>query len=322
MDDFMKKYRLAMLGTGDIANFHIEAFKKAGFEINMCASKMNSKRAEQFANTHSIENYYRDPFELIKDHKNWDIILVAIRTEDNFQYLNEIIDLEKLCLIEKPVSTDLNLLKNYTGTSHPKIRVAYNRRFYKTMQIAKTFINENSPVTCRMELPEGIDFQSNNKYDPVLLNTVHGIDLLRYFFGNLEIVNTTKLYSPEGRICTLKNKNNDKVSLLMNWNSPSNFSLNIEAKGKRLELKPFETCKMYKGMDIIEPTDELPIRRYVPKEIMSTSSFPDSENNLKPGFYEQAIEMKNILDNTTPKISASLFDAYKTMKLTQDILNI
>ena len=48
MDDFLKKYRLAMLGTGDIANFHFDAFKSAGFSINHCAAKMNSKRAKNF----------------------------------------------------------------------------------------------------------------------------------------------------------------------------------------------------------------------------------------------------------------------------------
>ena len=30
--NFLKKPRLALLGTGNIANFHVEAFKKAGFE--------------------------------------------------------------------------------------------------------------------------------------------------------------------------------------------------------------------------------------------------------------------------------------------------
>jgi len=316
----MKKYRLAMLGTGDIANFHIEAFKKAGFEINMCASRLDSKRAEQFADTHSIENYYRDPFELIKDHKNWDIILLAIKTEDNFQYLNKIIDLDKLCLIEKPVSTDLNLLKDYTASSYPKIRIAYNRRFYKTMQIAKTFINENSPVICRMELPEYMNPDSPNKYESVLGNSVHGVDLLRYLFGELKIVNTTKLHSPYGRSSILKSNNKDKIDLLMNWNSPSNFSLNIEANGKRLELKPFETSKLFKGMDIIEPTEDLPLRRYIPKVIEEFSSFPNKKNNFKPGFLEQAFEMKDILNGAKPKISASLFDAYKVQKITQDIL--
>ena len=89
-----------------------------------------------------------------------------------------------------------------------------------------------------------------------------------------------------------------------------------------LASKDFESCRLYRGMEIIEPTKEIPLRRYIPNQIDEYSSYPKTENDLKPGFYEQAIEMKNILDNNIPKISASLFDAYKTMELTQDILKI
>ena len=107
----MKKYRLAMLGTGNIASFHLEAFKKAGFDISHCASKKNSERAKLFAKTNSIEYFYNNPFDLIENHKNWDMILLAINTEDNFQYLNKIIDLDKVCLVEKPVSIKLENLE-------------------------------------------------------------------------------------------------------------------------------------------------------------------------------------------------------------------
>ena len=42
--NFLKKPRLALLGTGNIANFHVEAFKKAGFEITFGAATLNSKK--------------------------------------------------------------------------------------------------------------------------------------------------------------------------------------------------------------------------------------------------------------------------------------
>ena len=145
-------------------------------------------------------------------------------------------------------------------------------------------------------------------------------DLLRYLFGELEIIAKTKLHSPSGRICILESENKDKIDLLMNWNSPSNFSLNIEANGSRLELKPFETVKLFKGMNIIEPTDDLPLRRYIPKVVEESSSFPSKKSNFKPGFVEQALEMKSILDGNEPKISASLIDAYKVQEITQSIL--
>jgi hypothetical protein len=73
-------------------------------------------------------------------------------------------------------------------------------------------------------------------------------------------------------------------------------------------------------MDLIEPTEDLPLRRYVPKKIESISSFPHQDNLIKPGFLEQAIEFKNILEGGSPVISASLYDAYKAQELLDDIL--
>ena len=322
MDDILNKYRLALLGTGDIANFHYDAFIKAGFSIDHCAAKKNSKRAKVFANNNKIKYYYSDPFELIENHQKWDMILLAIDTDYNHLYLEKIMKLGKPCLIEKPVFTDLSLFKDIDLLKYPEIRVAYNRRYYETIQRAKLFVKNNAPVTCRVELPESIDFQSDNKFEPVLLNSIHGIDLLLYLFGDLKIINNTKVFSPDGRVSILKNEDNDIINLIMNWNSPSNFSFNFEAKGERLEIKPFEISKLYKGMDIIEPTEDIRIRRFFPKEIEEVSSFPSLKNELKPGFYEQALDMKNILDGKKSKISASLFDAYKAQKLTQEILFI
>ena len=43
----MKKPKLAIIGTGNIAHFHCEAFKKAGFIISHGAASYNSKNVEK-----------------------------------------------------------------------------------------------------------------------------------------------------------------------------------------------------------------------------------------------------------------------------------
>ncbi len=316
----MRKPRLAIIGSGIISHFHIEAFKKAGFDICHCSAKKNSQRAQNFSNQYNIDNYYSNPYELIEAEKDWDLILVAIDTEYNHHYLDKIISLNKLCLIEKPVSTDLSFLKKYLNEPYPKIRVAYNRRFYSTISEAKKFVMSNDIINCRMELPESINFKSKDKYKPVLLNSVHGIDLLIYLFGDLKISNIEKISSTGGRLCSLQNDRGDKISLIMNWNSPSNFSINLDSNFQRLEIKPFEICRLFEGMEILEPTNDLPLRRYIPKEINKISSFPITKNAIKPGFLEQAIEMKNIINGDNPKKSATLKDAYMTQKIIQKIL--
>jgi hypothetical protein len=316
----MKKPRLAIIGSGIIAHFHVKAFMAAEFDITHIAAKKNSNRAKSFANDYGIKNFINDPAELLKQHKDWDAILLAIDTDYNYLYLDEIIKIDKPALIEKPVSTDLDFLSRYASNDYKNIRVAYNRRFYYTISKAKTFIDSNKDVSCRMELPENVKYDSKNKYKPILLNSIHGIDLLFYLFGDIKLIKAIFIPNDKGRICILENNKGNKITLIMNWNSPSNFSINLDSNFKRLEVKPFEICSLYQGMEVLEPTNELPLRRYIPKKIDEFSSVPDKNINLKPGFFEQAKEIKGIVNGKNATISASLQDAYKCQRLLNKIL--
>ncbi len=316
----MKKPKLAIIGAGNISHFHVEAFKAVGFEITHSSAKKNSRRAKSFANNYKIKNFVNDPKELLKQYKDWDAILLAIDTDYNHIYLDDIIKINKPALIEKPVSTDLDFLARYESRKHKKIRVAYNRRFYGTIFEAKNFINSSEFINCRIELPESVKFDSEDKYKPVLLNSIHGIDLLFYLFGEIKLINVVIIPNDMGRLCLLENERGDKITLIMNWNSPSNFSINLDSNFKRLEIKPFEMCYLYQGMEILEPTKDLPLRRYIPKKMKEISSFPNKDTDLKPGFFEQAKEIKNIINGKKASVSASLEDAYKSQKLLNEIL--
>ncbi len=318
MEDIVSKPRLAIIGGGNIANFHCDAFKKAGFDLSHAAGSKNSKNIVSFGKKHSIKNVFLDPFDILKNHEEWDVILLSTPTDKNFDYLDSIIELQKPALIEKPVWTDPQHLSRFKKNDYPQIRVAYNRRFYSTIQNARTFIINEKAVHARMELPEVVTPKGN--YTGVLLNSSHGIDLLLYLFEDLQILNVNHFNNDAGRIILLKSKHGAIVNLTMNWNSPSNFMINIEGLAKKLEIKPFEDSKIFQGMQVIEPTDDLPLRRYIPKEIESISSYPSRNQLVKPGFLEQALEMKEIFKGKNPKISASLYDAFKVQKLLEQIL--
>ena len=318
--NFLKKPRLALLGTGNIANFHVEAFKKAGFEITFGAATLNSKKIKFFAKKHSLKKIFLDPLDLFRNEKEWDFLLVSIPTEKNKDYLPRILQLGKPCLIEKPVSADFKYLSRFSKNDFPFIRVAYNRRFYSTIQFAKDFIKKEGPVYTCIQMPEIVKPAGN--YTNVFNNSAHGIDLINYLFEKTNIAHKSCFSKDSGRLIILKSEKNDLINLVMNWNSPSNFQINIEAKEKRLELKPFEDSNLFEGMEVVHPTKILPVRRYLPRRTFGVSSFPNQKNLFKPGFLEQANEMKNILHGKTPKISASLFDAYKAQKMLIEILNM
>tara|TARA_B110000008_G_scaffold278353_1_gene321894 strand:- start:235 stop:1194 length:960 start_codon:yes stop_codon:yes gene_type:complete len=319
MANIMNNPRLAIIGTGNIANFHCDAFKQAGFDISHAAGSKNSKNILPFSEKHLIQNIYMDPLDVLKKHDEWDIILLSTPTEYNFDYLDSIIELQKPALIEKPVAIDPQYLSRFKKNDHAQVRVAYNRRFYSTIQNAKKFISDEGAVHARIELPEMVNEIGN--YNGVLLNSAHGIDLLLYLFEDIHLHDVYHYKNDAGRMAIFKSNCGTIINLTMNWNSPSNFMINIESGTKRLEIKPFEYSKVFQGMQVIEPSDDLPSRRYIPQEVDNTSSYPVKNQLVKPGFLEQALEMKNIFKGKGAGKSASLYDAFKVQKILKEILD-
>ena len=81
----------------------------------------------------------------------------------------------------------------------------------------------------------------------------------------MKIINIIKYPNSNGRKVILRSKGGSIIDLTMNWNSPTNFMMQIEGPGERLELKPFETSILYKGMKVLEPSKDFPLRRYFPE---------------------------------------------------------
>ena len=61
--------KLAIVGCGNIAEYHVPVLRAVGFEIRYIASSMNSKSVEKFSKKHNIEQIYNNPVELIKSNK-------------------------------------------------------------------------------------------------------------------------------------------------------------------------------------------------------------------------------------------------------------
>ena len=74
----------------------------------------------------------------------------------------------------------------------------------------------------------------------------------------------------------------------MCFNFSNNFSIDIISEKKRVKLSPIEIARFYDGIETIHPTKEISIRRYNP--IMQNEVITADINNLKPGFYEQALD--------------------------------
>lgn len=316
--------KLALIGSGQIANFHIPALRAAGLEIAHCASSLNSVTINKFAAHHKIDNVWQDPEKLINAVDQWDGLVIAAATEPTLNLLNLAMASGKPILVEKPVSYDSALLSKYAETAPENVIVAYNRRHYNTVQKARDFVSRRNAVRATMTLPDRVSEMDQIPYDNVHGNSVHGLDILHFIFGNLtieKIVSTNSINPFFGRQALLRSENGSLILLNLNWNAPSNFSLSIDDMINRIELSPFEKLYKYKGMDIIPPSKHYPVRQYIPKLVYSTNVFEGRSLNLKPGFEQQSEEFSKLLMGKAPKIGANLTDAFKTQSLANSIVN-
>jgi len=229
-----KKISLAMIGCGTIANDHIRAFNYLGLKINHCASKLNSSKVYKFAKKYNISNVWKDPIELARSSKNWDAIILCCPTKHLSKILDVLIKQKKPILVEKPVSIGTGYLKKFSSTCPKFVNVAFNRRYYNTIIRAKEFIEQSrGQIFCNMKLPETV--KKNNikleKFKSIFDNSVHNIDILRFLFGDLEIISNTKIKLnnfDSSRVVLLKSKKNHLCNVIINSNSQDNISMEIE----------------------------------------------------------------------------------------------
>nr|MBU6203124.1 Gfo/Idh/MocA family oxidoreductase [Acidobacteriota bacterium] len=300
--------RAALVGAGAIAPFHVQALRHAGFELSGIAASRGSQRVSSFARTHHINDVWDDPEELIRSN-TWDALVIASSTDSIPELLRVALQQEKPVLVEKPIAFDGAVIRRF-APHQENVRVAYNRRFYQSSIEARQLA---AAGTCmfRLELPDSVD-PGGGELDglrSVRENSVHGLDLLQYVVGPYRIVERLSVHDPRGRVALALSEGGHIGSIHLNWNCPANFSLVLDRAPRRFELRPFEMGSMYEGMEVIEPSVEFPVRRYVPKVINQVSSFPGPDG-VKPGFLEQARSlMQRVQTGEWDARSATLEDA-------------
>jgi len=307
-----------LIGAGAIAPFHIGALRAAGFDLTGIAASPGSTRVVELAKQHQIANVWTDPLEMISS-ADWDAVVIASSTESIPSLLEVAVRRGKPCLVEKPVAFDGSSILRFRE-HHDIIRVAYNRRFYASTTAAKDFAAVGACLF-RLELPDTVT-APNNEFAglrAIRENSVHGLDLLRHVIGPYELQNQLVVEEPRGRVAIVRTEVGHVGTIHLNWNCPANFSLVLDRAPQRFELRPFEMGSLFEGMDVVEPSSEVPVRRYVPKLVSQVSSFPGPDG-VKPGFLDQARSLMQRVQNGNWDVrSATLADAAFAADLAQSL---
>lgn len=317
--------RLALVGTSDIAMFHVDAAREAGFSIEHVAARPGSLTVQNFAERHSIDRAWSDPIEMINASDQWDALVIASTTESVLLLLRAAISAQKPVLVEKPVAIYSRELDDVV-TSSTKVLVAYNRRFYRTVGAAREFLASGSPAVVHCEIPESVRRNEEGKLvaDRVRLNSVHVFDLLNHLLPGLTITHMQLIdrgRPDNGGLMLGVSARGDICSISLNWNAPANFSISIDRDGERFELRPIEIATIYRGMQETQPSQEIPIARYTPQVVERILPSPD-EVNFKPGFVEQARALRDLVDGVQPSIAARLTDARIALQFAERVLDL
>ena len=207
---------------------------------------------------------------------------------------------------------------------YENIKVAFNRRFYDSVKFAKNFYDVNNVSLIKVSIPEKNNNNSESKKfpDSIYDNSIHMFDLLNYILGSYNFT-FCKSFIHESEFKTIistgKSKNGSLVQLDICFNSSDNFSINIISNEKRVELCPIEIAKFYDGIEITEPTGEIPIRRYNP--ILQSELVSINPENTKPGFYEQAQDFYRFCKNESSE-GATIIEAYNNLKSIEQLFKL
>jgi predicted dehydrogenase len=323
------KKRVGLIGVGEISYWHLRALRAAGLDISGVATRPESNRTKSFAEQHGISRVYADWHALLADKTSWDGLVIATPVEGTLDILREAIALGKPILVEKPVAHSADSIMELLPLANDLVLVGYNRRYYRTTRIAKEFVAAGGPLLAHLSLPEGITVMARpdgkSYLYPFYDNSSHGIDMLCFIFGALVVASVQAVKFPSGPIAgfaaTLKSQRGDVIDILGNWGTPANFALSLDRPKKRIEMRPFELLTVYEGMDVVSPTDDFPIRRYVPK-VVERVTLDEIDLREKPGFVGQAEEFAAMMDGHSPVIGATLEQAGEVMNLCQRIIEM
>lgn len=322
------KVRVGLVGSGPIADWHVPALKAAGLEVAAVSSRPGSTRLREFAVRHAIPAVFDGWQAMLNEPRYWDALVIAVHIDGTADILARAMELRVPVLVEKPIAWTSQRLETLQAQAHSKIMVGFNRRFYRTVAFAREEVRSGPPLLAHLNLPEAIDAGQDSSrgrpyWEPFVANSCHGLDLLRFIFGPLRVERVSRTKLSTGRMsglsAMLSSSRGDNITLHCNWGTPANFSLTLDRPGRRVELKPFELATVYESMDVLEPSSECPIRRYVPKA-KAQVTLEDVDARYKPGFVQQAVAFRRMIEGGgDSSVAATIEDALAAVTLCEEL---
>ena len=177
--------KLGVIGAGSITPQHIKVAVKSGFILDSICARDYSRSARILGHEFRFMNVY-DTFEEFSMRK-LDAYLVLTNTESQIEITQKLLEKRKPILVEKPVSTNPDLIKALDFNDKlNQVVVGYNRRNLSSIRNLRASLNKSPFSFFTVSIPElsSLQYASSEEIENTILeNTVHVFDLIFFLFG-------------------------------------------------------------------------------------------------------------------------------------------
>jgi len=324
--------RVGLIGCGIIADVRVPALRAAGLDVVGVSTRAGSTKVREFATKHEIGRVYEDWRQMLTDADAFDAFVVSTWPDGTPDVLLGAMPLGKPILVEKPVAWNSATHRKLLAQPHDNVIVGYNRRFYRSVQEARCELLDGPPVVAALTVPTEVptpdEPDPSGRYMQQFYESVSalGLDLTRYVLGDLRVDAVRRLTNEAGNVVALaallSTPRGDLLQLTCNWRTPSNYSLVLNRPGRRLELLPFEIATVYDSMEVVQPTDDYPVRRYMPKPGRRVA-LDGVDLQQKPGFVGEALALRAMIGGSPPpEFAARLEDAAAVTALCEALTGV
>jgi predicted dehydrogenase len=278
---------IVLVGAGPMALQYQKVL--AGMEVPYVVVGRGESSANNFKEQTGVDVITGGLSKYLAEHDIPEKAIVSTGVEVLGSNVRELLDAGcKSILVEKPAGLDgaeIEELATKVEEHNASVFVAYNRRFYQSVDTARQMIKEDGGLTSmHFEFTEvGWKIKDIHKAPGVkenwfLANSTHVVDLAFFVAGKPAEMSSfrsgTTEWHPTAAQFTGAGKT-DKGCLFSyhaNWDGPGRWSLDFVTPKRRLILAPMEGLK-------IQPLGSFAIEDY------DLPASPD--NNYKPGLFQQ-----------------------------------
>ncbi len=327
----MKKLGFAVVGTGRIANFHIDSIRSSDNAELKAIMSHDKARAEEFSRRYNIKAY-TDIDELVKDD-SIDVIDIASYHDVHAKYALKAINAGKNVIIEKPIGISLDNIdeiKELANRKNVKVTVIAQSRFDGALGNVKRMLENDELGKILFVNADIVNNELARNYEEsawktskeragggiLIMKAIHLIDVLLWLFGDVDRVYGKidtikhKIEVEDTASALLKMKNGTLISLhatgSANYSHP--FRIMIYGEKESLMVEAGKVIKINdanKGSNIVRRlSNKMPIKIH-----RSKSYKIGTINEQIKGF------VSSIIDNNENKLLASVDDGKKALQV-------